>query len=991
MPVAVDPTPAMAASKQKHAAPSLPTDIPLPDTPKTAKKPRKKQPSQTQDAPPTPGSSKSAPSSSWTWRSLTVSSSSRVPLLFTKDGSYFFSVNGPSVKIYSVATGRVVSTLYPLQHTPAADIDSEARGTITCMALNPHNAYQLITGSLDGVVRVWDFVDAVLLKTLDVGKPVHHLAVHERFRDEVFVSVARPAKRVNSKGNPTANGDNNSVMRVVLKATDATVNLPVQTPSESHTIGKTRGSSGLAFSPSGSWLVVTAGHKAYVASTSNLKAGFTKFVSPDKLTCLAFHPSEEYFATGDEKGVVRLWYCLNDSVSPESTGTEKKATTTTLHWHAHAVSSLAFTANGAYLLTGGEEAVLVIWQLHTGKKEFVPRLGAPIINVAISNATTGEESYLVGLADASFVFVRSGTLKVSRTIARIKIDPAISNNRPTLPSSVPLTVHSLTSTLVLPSSHPSMIQMYSPTIADLISELEVSPSNKISRRDDKQLDPPRVERAVVSENGKWMATVDSRAGDEAHRGEVYLKLWSWEKKGGYWTLNTRIDRPHGLKNVTAVTFRPPSEVSSLQLATTGADGAIKIWRLRQVSKEGKNTEEFWVAQATLNFRSEIPSDASWSLDGSLLAVSLGPYIGLYDAETNMLSSVLTSPECPLVNSAQFVGKSSRYVAAVGPRDLVLWDVVTQSVLWHYRSFSGITRLASRNDSDSFLLLEKPTSLTQSPTTKVTVFNTSSSTPIATQSLPFHFLGVTACPPGWTQGGETSSLALLGVTHSWNVVLLGDNITLPDEIGATHIGLRDAGAAVKRTLFDDIFGASLFVSPSVQSSAQSPNVQSSSWKGKDVERVFDAPAYLMPPLEALFDPLVQSFFVERGPEKKFVKDEGEGADDRMDEDEKDGPILVGSKPERMVGKDEMAGLVNLFKSYAIRPSNTTININGIHKASAQINGVTSHSTTSTPSSKAKPKTAVPPSTSKPSVPSPVPSPAAASPGVRAGSKRKKSLG
>lgn len=114
--------------------------------------------------------------------------------------SYFFSANGPSVKIYSVATGRVISTLYPPQHSPSPQADTESRGTITCMALNPHNPYQLITGSLDGLIRVWNYVDAVLLKALDVGKPIHHLAVHERFRDEVYISVARPGKRVNSKG-----------------------------------------------------------------------------------------------------------------------------------------------------------------------------------------------------------------------------------------------------------------------------------------------------------------------------------------------------------------------------------------------------------------------------------------------------------------------------------------------------------------------------------------------------------------------------------------------------------------------------------------------------------------------------------------------------------------------------------------------------------------------------------------------------------------------
>ena len=185
-------------------------------------------------------------------------------------------------------------------------------------------------------------------------------------------------------------------------------------------MGKTRAIVGLSFSPSGSWLVAVAGHKAYVAPTSSFKSGFTKYVSPEALTCLAFHPSEDYFATGDDKGSVRLWYCLNEQVTATAVGVEKRAQTTTLHWHAHAVASVAFTSNGAYLLSGGEESVLVIWQLHTGKKEFVPRIGAPISTIAVARGGQSEE-YLLGLTDATFTFVSAATLKISRSYSQIKL------------------------------------------------------------------------------------------------------------------------------------------------------------------------------------------------------------------------------------------------------------------------------------------------------------------------------------------------------------------------------------------------------------------------------------------------------------------------------------------------------------------------------------------------------------------------------------------
>lgn len=193
-------------------------------------------------------------------------------------------------------------------------------------------------------------------------------------------------------------------------------------PVELTPVGKIRFPTGLAISPNGAWLVASAGHKIYVAKTSSLSSGFTKYVSPERLRCLAFHPFEDYFATGDDKGVIRLWYCLNDNLAVNVRGVEKRTQTRSLHWHAHAVSSISFTHNGAYLLSGGEESVLVVWQLHTGKKEFIPRLGSQISTVSVLPANKGEEEeYLIGLADATYTFVSSASLKVTRSYSRIKI------------------------------------------------------------------------------------------------------------------------------------------------------------------------------------------------------------------------------------------------------------------------------------------------------------------------------------------------------------------------------------------------------------------------------------------------------------------------------------------------------------------------------------------------------------------------------------------
>lgn len=213
MPVAVDRTRTMTAV-DPHISPAKATqDIPASQPGLNPRKRRKAKGKEVEDA-----------EEAWSWKSLTDSSASRVPPTFTKDGrcvvllccvlragerarsrlclcSYFFSAVGPSVKIHSVATGEVVSTLTPPPTSVSNASGSSAQSdVITAAILNPHNPFQLISGSLDGYIRVWDFLDASLLQTINIAQPIFHLTAHERFRDHVFVAAARPTKKKTSKG-----------------------------------------------------------------------------------------------------------------------------------------------------------------------------------------------------------------------------------------------------------------------------------------------------------------------------------------------------------------------------------------------------------------------------------------------------------------------------------------------------------------------------------------------------------------------------------------------------------------------------------------------------------------------------------------------------------------------------------------------------------------------------------------------------------------------
>ena len=75
------------------------------------------------------------------------------------------------------------------------------------------------------------------------------------------------------------------------------------------------------------------------------------------------------------------------------------------------------------------------------------------------------------------------------------------------------------------------------------------------------------------------------------------------------------------------------------------------------------------------FRSEIPTDAHWSPDGSLIAVCFGRQIALYDPYSSSILDRFTVLNVHNISTIRFVGRSGRYVLVSGRHDAVLWDLV----------------------------------------------------------------------------------------------------------------------------------------------------------------------------------------------------------------------------------------------------------------------------------------------------------------------------
>lgn len=84
-------------------------------------------------------------------------------------------------------------------------------------------------------------------------------------------------------------------------------------------------------------------------------------------------------ATADATGKIFIYYDIYSN--------NKCPTNTLDHWHHTRVESIAFTASGSRLYSGGHERVLVGWSYGHGHgdKSFLPRISGTIVHIALSS------------------------------------------------------------------------------------------------------------------------------------------------------------------------------------------------------------------------------------------------------------------------------------------------------------------------------------------------------------------------------------------------------------------------------------------------------------------------------------------------------------------------------------------------------------------------------------------------------------------------------
>ena len=393
---------------------------------------------------------------------------------------------------------------------------------------------------------------------------------------------------------------------------------------------------------------------------------------------------------------------------------------------------------GNYIISGGQETVLIIWQLETGHKQELPHLSAPIENIVVSPAGS---SYAIHLADNSTMILSTTELQPIFSVAGIQmpatgrvndkhtpfvptVDAPTEDSLPKHNQRFPAVSSSKANQLLLAvpayaaSAMSSNNACFLQTL-DLQSEQQLQRQalarNKVTTLnmgpESNTIDEPNVTHMELSDDGKWLVTVDEwipptrdighlafdhqRAiQEQSLRKEVYLKFWAWDDVESIWELVSRIDNPQPTAlGVPGSIVDLTADPSRTGFATIGTDGVVRMWRpqIRKRhgqdirSKEGKALTSWscqWFIQtpppALIATETSRAMKLAFSPDGSVLAagISASPSaVHFIDANSRTLHASLTGLfEGPLYG----FGIIDRYLIILSKK-LQVWDMVTQEL------------------------------------------------------------------------------------------------------------------------------------------------------------------------------------------------------------------------------------------------------------------------------------------------------------------------
>ncbi|KAI1631657.1 WD domain-containing protein [Biscogniauxia mediterranea] len=302
------------------------------------------------------------------------------------------------------------------------------------------------------------------------------------------------------------------------------------------------------------------------------------------------------------------------------------------HWHRRAVHAVKWSRDGNYIISGGSESTLVLWQLDTQKMDFLPHLSAVIENIVVSARGA---AYVLHLSDNSAMILSTTEMKPTTYVSGIQ---TVVTPRPFSKDDIVRRVGRYTNAHL--SKTPAAVNPCDPSrillcvgneqqsghsgtgpSTPLIQTVDLTTMQSLAKQALTRTNPtdvnttskgyaitePRITGIAYSHDGRWLATVDewqppsrdvnALEGSAVERREVYLKFWSVSEESQSLELVSRIDAPHYAgqsESVLDIAADPNRE----RFATIGEDGIVRLWRptVRQrdgIVVKGKKGEQLY--------------------------------------------------------------------------------------------------------------------------------------------------------------------------------------------------------------------------------------------------------------------------------------------------------------------------------------------------------------------------------------------------------------
>lgn len=589
--------------------------------------------------------------------------------VFSKDEKHLFLCTKLQARVYSASTGELIRSLVP--KTPQ-------RSALVSIFLHPKNDYRLITVSRNGKLFVWDWTDGSLINELAI-EPATEIAasllIGNTFiwTDGKHISAAREFPAVHN----------------VHPISRLAVCYGLSTNGEHVFAHGDRSVMIFKLKPGGS----TLEHEYLTLPTP-----YTSFAV-----------SEKAYAYADSSGAIYL-YELNAFEK------NKESVPRKLHWHSAQVPTLEFALSGQYLLSGGHEGVLVLWQLTTSNKQYLPRISHTIESIATS---TMSKYYALKLADNTIKIINATDLTLRAEISgpRYVSEPISS------------TAHKDN---LLISNGPE-VQVWNLPTGRTALRVPITPQTFAGQvRDQYRAVEATVDKCAT--NGLWMATLDSwstpreEAADYGYsqvRDETHLKFWKWQDN--QYKLTTRIDDPHGLSRT-----RELLATSSGKFFTVGDDASIKLWREKPVKKDliGGGTQVIgstWSCHRAIRLtKASQGCKLAVSSDESVLALYAQNQLFLIDPSTGDLRKTITGLSAGQVVEIGFV---RHFLVILGYKRLVVWNMLKSNVGYALRIPEPTTDLHLSCGERTFVLSTNEHTKQTKANAKIFVFDPESPKPV----------------------------------------------------------------------------------------------------------------------------------------------------------------------------------------------------------------------------------------------------------------------